>query len=771
MIPSPFLPCLIVMSGVLLAQSPQPGGALEPAQPAANDLRVPVHTHANEPSYGTWAAGDAYKASFDGGMTFYPMLGRDYPQNQPLRWRTTSVRIGEQELLGAGGETRMSHGEYRVEYAHGAVIEAYDVRNEGLEQTFVIAQRPAANGELCITGAIGSDLFAPNTAPAVTDLVFHDEGGTPLVRYGRATAIDADGDAFAMTTACDDGVITLRLAAADVARADFPLVVDPLVGVVAEFFIGSATEVGDVSAASFGGGSINSVIGYTRHFSATDTDVVLLLGNAALGQMVPVFSDVAAAASASHIRASFVTATSRWIAVYENLIHSSQAMQLRTLMFDPAQVGTPLSYPHIVVPGTHEWRPDVGGTAAGSSTQALVVYQQETGTTTFANTPTSRVMGMLVDTAGNIPTWSSPFHIFGATTEDAERPSVNRYAEGGSAFSWFVVAQTYNNAISGDDWDIAGRLVNNAGAASGAWSSSLATAHKLGPVVDGRNGRFCVVFSTSNLSVGKTQDVLGTALCAERVDMPHGALTQDLAGDWPVQTLATNQFRLLEATTNAHDPLSRSHWQLGWRSSSTVPAIYTNRVGYRGAPLYAPDLIATTGSTVPGPVSAIFNAQNRASAVAFMVRNNSGVCTLMRSILILPSPIGWTNNFGCSPGVTRWYGPSNRMEENESIGGDLSGVETISTPSGSLHLLVVGTTSTNLPVVHPVVGANCILQVPTSGPNYLGIMPLGIGSTVRWSLPLPESMSTMDLYFQDWVYDSYTNTLRNTGMLQINVAK
>jgi hypothetical protein len=350
----------------LLAQDPQSRSFAGDATVEATDLRIPVHTHAEDPSYGTWAAGGSYKACFDGGMTFYPELGPDYPHNQPLAWRTASVRVGDQELLTGGRAPAMSHSEFRVEYAHGAVTEAYDVRTEGLEQTFVFAQRPAANGDLCITGALRSVLVAPRTAPAVTDLVFSDENGMPILRYGRAVAIDVHGDSFPMTTSYLDGRITLRLAAADLARAEFPLVVDPLLAVSYTSQLGNAVALGDLDAKSYGSGSITATVCYTRHFSALDSDITVCTGTALLSSLVPRFSDLSSAASADHARSTYVAATNRWVVVYQNLIAATQVMQLRVAMFDAGTTsGSITTYAHLVASGTHEWRPEVGGVTGG----------------------------------------------------------------------------------------------------------------------------------------------------------------------------------------------------------------------------------------------------------------------------------------------------------------------------------------------------------------------------------------------------------------------
>lgn len=222
--------------------------------PAAidGDPRIAVHSNAHQPGeapYGVWAAGAAYKARFDGGMTFYPQLGRDYPRNQPLAWRTTSIRIGGAELLADRPTPSLAHRDYRVEYSLGRVVEAYDVRSEGLEQTFVFAQRPTGEGDLRITGEVTTALRAGPVTEHHGDLVFHDDDGTPLVRYGRALAVDADGDQFAMTTSYCDGTITLRLPAAALAAADFPLVVDPVLAPVLAASMPNAVAIGEVDGA------------------------------------------------------------------------------------------------------------------------------------------------------------------------------------------------------------------------------------------------------------------------------------------------------------------------------------------------------------------------------------------------------------------------------------------------------------------------------------------------------------------------------------------
>jgi hypothetical protein len=778
-----------VLTGALAAQAalPAPVSTQPSAAPragaASGDLRIPVHTRADEPglpTYGVWAAGDDYKARFDGGMTFVPRLGADYPHNQPFAWQTTSVRVGETELLTTGRAPGMTHTDYRVEYHHagGAVVEAYDVLAHGLEQTFVLARRPATGGDLTITGRTTTALWTAAVVGTSGELLFRDANGTPILTYGRAIAIDADGDQFAMSTTCDGAHITLRLAAPDLAVADFPLVVDPLLAAVTPHAIGSAAALGQVDAASESvSGSVTTAVAFTRHFSATDLDVHARIGSISLGSTTAVFADIATTTSADHPRLAHVAATNRWVIVYQSLIHQTQLMQIRAGMFlggTSQQPTVSTSIPHLVLPGIHEWRPAVSGIAAGGSgSGALVVFQQEAGTAQFANTANSRVLGMFFDTAAPNGQWNAPFLVQGLAGEDTERPSVNRMGEGGAAFSRFVVCQTFVNNAGNDDWDLIGKLVDHTGSVSGnQWISSLGTIHKLGPVVDGRFGRYCVTFSTANTSTGKVQDVLGNDLRCERLDWAHGDSAPSAAGNLPTETLASNSFRILEATGIAFNGVTRSHWALTWRSSSTSPATYLMRVGYRGKALQNPELIdSSLGVSIAGPAAVAHNDSLRATTTCYQTANSGTNQLMARSFAYDIAAIPTFQSSTCSSIGLDWRGLSGALEENQRIGCEFSGPAAVGAPANGLHLLLVATATANVPLADPILGSNCTLLVPFTGPDYLGYLPLAVGSTASWQLPLPETLPAMTLHFQDWVLDPADGRFYGSERLTVPLSK
>lgn len=251
----------------------------------------PIHTQEADPvggAYGTWACGPNYKVSFHDGYAFYPVLGPSYAKNLPLAWRNTRVRVGGQELVAAGETAKPTHTQWRYEYRYDAVTEAYDVREDGVEQTFVIGKRPAAEGDLVVTGRIETELQAEPVHGQHGAVTFRDGNGTPIVSYGAAFAIDANGSKFPMTTSFVGGELSLSLSAASLANAAFPLTVDPLTAsvLIATGATLQEPEIGRDDLAN------QICFAYSRLSSGTDYDnFVRITANDYSGSTL-IFSDV-----------------------------------------------------------------------------------------------------------------------------------------------------------------------------------------------------------------------------------------------------------------------------------------------------------------------------------------------------------------------------------------------------------------------------------------------------------------------------------------------
>ena len=126
----------------LLAQDRQP--------PLFGKFTVPLHTAPDDPvggPYGLWAVGHDYKVSFHDGFRFFPLLGANAPCNLPLGWRTEAVRFGEVPLFEGGDARGGRDGDWRYQFCHPGVVEAYEIRADAIEQSFTVRSGPATGGD------------------------------------------------------------------------------------------------------------------------------------------------------------------------------------------------------------------------------------------------------------------------------------------------------------------------------------------------------------------------------------------------------------------------------------------------------------------------------------------------------------------------------------------------------------------------------------------------------------------------------------------------
>jgi len=204
---------LAFVTSALLAQDPSP---LTPAPPPQILVSSPFHgVHIDlEPAADGrfWARGDRYKMSFGAdGASFLPLFSSRTPRHFPLHF----------ELPGAAPVLPAMH-EHGCVFDRGAIVERWDLRPDGAEQSFVLAARPDG-GVLVI--AVHSDL--PFGDSNEQGLHFVAEGWGEVV-YGHAFAVSADGRKTALATTFADGAVRIALPA----DARYPLVVDPFVSTI-----------------------------------------------------------------------------------------------------------------------------------------------------------------------------------------------------------------------------------------------------------------------------------------------------------------------------------------------------------------------------------------------------------------------------------------------------------------------------------------------------------------------------------------------------------
>lgn len=734
---------------------------------------IPVHQAADDmgAAYGIWAAGRDYKVSFHDGMTFLPYLGGAYPRNQPWSWATESVSIGDRELTRTDPTGHAERLRYRYDF--GAFEEIYEVRPEGLHQSFMIRERPEGPvGPLVVRGRVTTMLQAKSRAPRHGELRFVDSGGVALLSYGAAFAIDADGRRTPMTTSWSDDEIELAVDGEWLEQARFPVVVDPLLSNATVYISGSFLAATDVfreeNGTSIGGQNYFAV---TFQPSAQDDDVLLLQTNDDFTAPVNVlFFDVTAAWSASRPRIAgngahgkLVMAFSRWFP-----LTSSSAIRWTVRDYSSAAQNNSVSgiQPPPSVFKLDDWRVDVGGTRGGSTGDSvLLVWQRETSTagSAFQNQPRSDVHAALLDvSAPGMGLLGNQFAVR-VGSSDSEGPEVNTSSEGGrGAYPWVVALSENDNAL-GSWWQLwLGELRSDGTASRGTFVDAGQSFHKLGPVIEGTSGRYLVGYTIST-AAGKSQTGYGTRLGAARVDLGAAGLSMQ-----PSRTVAGWTAPRLRARACSFDTDTMSHWLLGSENAQNSD-FELRLLGYSGQVLRE----ETLSGGDAGPSSGF--------GLCFNPDLDEHVCAHTRRFIgwvwgnrfQYPSVVPWSlGGSGCSTASIRWFcRTSNTAASNQLIGNEFSGVRVSSAPAGAIHFLALSTARVDLPVPVPLVGPGCRLLVDNSARSLIGVLDFRIGDSASWVLPIPESLLSAAFHFQDWILDPATGLFESTRRLQVPVVK
>lgn len=186
----------------------------------------------------------SYRAAFGlRGVEFRPALGRDAPEAATWHASVREIRRGDAVVLDARGRTpSRTHDATSVSYGWPGIVERYDARAEGLEQSFVFAARPAGRGDLDVL------IDVDTTLPRATDgtIAWRNERGGG-VTLGAVTGIDADGRRCRGAVRFRDGGVALSLPANFVDEASYPLVLDPLIATAVEALAGADCDFPDVA--------------------------------------------------------------------------------------------------------------------------------------------------------------------------------------------------------------------------------------------------------------------------------------------------------------------------------------------------------------------------------------------------------------------------------------------------------------------------------------------------------------------------------------------
>jgi len=742
---------------------------------------TPIHTAPADggAAYGLWAAGRDYKVSFHDGMTWIPYLGADYPHNQPWSWSTASVRWGQRELVTHSAALRAD--DTVCSFDLGEVRERYEVREEGLHQTFVVETRPrGAYGDLVVRGAVGTDLVAAPQEPSHGPLVFSDRDGAPVLSYGAATAVDADGQTHPMRTSFDGSTIGLHVEGAWLERARFPVTLDPLLGNVSLFATANPPTGGDVLREDEGV-SLNVWFTYSRAASAQDRDLWLWRNDDGFGATSDLaFSDITNSWSSDEGRLAGNGATDKVVVAFTRVFLNQPTStarirwhaHLRTNLNLDVTVGA--YNPPLLQPQLNDWRVDIGGTMPFSQgTQACLIWQREDNGVGngFANTARSNIYAAILDLATGVHGALGPvFAVRDRVSYDYERPVLNRHSMGGAGrYQWVAAWMETDNAI-GDDWDVTCAQVSSDASVQGNLALQPNTSfHKMGPVLDGTDGRYLVGFTSVplNLVPGKPSEVFGTVINTARVDAsPTAGLALRATGG--LLALTVPRFRL---SSCAYDHETRSHWLLSYENAQAADTGLL-LVGYRGETLRTETLYNGAAGTVPGPAGVSFNDDSNEFVCTFPVAQ-AGNQPVYGNVFQYPTTLPpVTGGVGCSTASIGWSQPGGPVgNQLQLIGSEFSGVRVSGAPGRSIHFLLLSTERVDQVIVNPLVGAGCRLLIDNTAPAFVGALDFRVGGDVFWQLPIPEGIAPDVFHFQDWHTDVSGGAFVSTVRLSVPVIK
>ncbi len=521
--------------------------------PVPLDAWAPIPIHTARDGHGVYAAGRTYKVRLDGRFRFAPALGSSRPHNLPFEWETEALTLGGISLLGPRVVERKAS-EWRYEYAHGSVIEAYDLAPQSVEQTFSIPRSSGAAGPLVVRGVVTTPLHAEPIEREHRSISFVADDGARILEYGAATVIDADGLAFPMQTSFDGVTIELRLSAEDVARLAFPIVVDPTL--IAN---NPTTEIGESSTAMIrdtGATGLRPVASfYTRIFSATDHDNAAWLTETGFGAPRLVNSDLSFDYSTEKVAVAGLHSENSFAFVSEQRHSNRTDLEIYVHDAFDSSYGTGQSELVSASNGVHYRNPDAGGSPAGGT--LMIVFDYSSGAT-------HEVRGVRWHSSLSAP--QHLLHPVSNATPGEVEPTICQHR---SNADWVVAWPDDAGILS----RIYARKINIAGLFPGSIMTLATSAtqiyHQL--QIDGRDNRYMLSYVTSPTGIGVN------ALKTMRVEWP-GTSPNDIEE-------STLHGGLLYTNRDiAFDYRGRSHWVCCYNARNGVlhQDLFVQRVARSG---------------------------------------------------------------------------------------------------------------------------------------------------------------------------------------------
>jgi hypothetical protein len=392
-------------------------------------------------------AGPRYKAGFGTrGPRITTPLGAKAERSLPLTFELESIHVGS-TLLAVGGAVEPALAGSTVSYARGLdIAETYELRRDGLEQSFVFPSLPAVDGDLVVRGLVHTELQAAGVGSFPNGIEFR--AATGGVSIGGVTGIDAAGRTVQGDLRYDGRHLDLVLPAAFVATAQLPLVLDPLIG--SSLTVDSGADFGDPDV-SYDETTDDYLVVYERQWSGTDIDVYgqRISSSGALVGAALLF-ETSISTLAINPSVGNVNGSDRWFVCWQDASSILGPWDITGLAVT-ASSGALSPTLTFASNAASESDPDVGGEKLTGFDNAVVVWERDG----------SGIYGATIDiNATGTPTVETAFTVVASSA--AHKPSISK--SGGSPGRYMVAYSRFFTSPAPGDHDLYGAVVTYLGA-------------------------------------------------------------------------------------------------------------------------------------------------------------------------------------------------------------------------------------------------------------------------------------------------------------------
>lgn len=426
----------------------------------------------------------SYRATFGPcGVVYQPALGSEAPRAHEMAIRTERIARGTHALLDAdSAPPTREHTRTQVRYAWNSVQEVFETRSEGLKHSFVFAAEPRGDGDLIVQLAIDTSLHADLSGSRWLD---RDGYG---VTIGDVVAFDATGRRCIGEKRLHGSGIELRLPAAFVDEAVYPLELDPLIGTAVDGLAGYDIDFPDVA---YDAASDSYCVAWTQFLGGGQTGVI---GSVWLASpLTPGYAfAINQAGDEDSIRVTNIAGLAVYVLVWVN--YEAAGNWISGMALEPVQGQASNVFS---IDGPYDvFSPVVSGEATVLDDDCLVVWQDSS----------LGLLGTSVQIDGQLAETVAP--ITSIASGDVSEPAISK--QGGDIGTHLI---TWSYRPLGAPGGIRAQVVDHDMNLIGTPAFVQSTTQNAGfPAVDGDGFKFLVAWEEQEVGNPSTTDVFGKIL-------------------------------------------------------------------------------------------------------------------------------------------------------------------------------------------------------------------------------------------------------------------